>query len=95
MAAPQLWPEHFDLAVAIDCGKGTGVNVGFSGGDPYEPTPYLYVGPWDHAVLEAGDPFWNAPFGRTIAYEALRTAPDAVVAAADFVDEAMRRLGFT
>jgi len=94
MVAPQLWPEHFDLAVAIDCGGGRGVNVGFSGGDEGEPTPYLYVGPWDRSVLEAGDPFWNSPFGRTIGYEALRTAGDPVAAATDFVAEALRRLGF-
>ncbi len=93
MPAPQLWPEHFDLAIAIDCGHGTGVNVGFSGGDASEPAPYLYVGPWDHAVLEVGDPFWNASFGRTIPYEALRAAAEPVATAVDFVDAALRRLG--
>jgi hypothetical protein len=93
VAAPQLWPEHFDLAVAIDCGHGSGVNVGFSGGDAGEPDPYLYVGPWDRTVLEAGDPFWDAPFGRTVDADILRAAPDPVRAGADFVDEALRRLG--
>jgi hypothetical protein len=93
VSAPQLWPEHFDLAVAIDCHEGRGVNIGASAGDASEAAPYLYVGPWDRAVLN-GDPFWNAPFGRTVGYETLRGTEAPVAAGADFVDEALRHLGF-
>jgi hypothetical protein len=57
---PQLWPEHFDLAVTID-----EVNYGGSPGDDEHPLPYLYVGPWD--VPNDGDPFWNEPFGASLA----------------------------
>jgi hypothetical protein len=30
--APQIWPEHFDLAITLDLGERTNVNVGFSPG---------------------------------------------------------------
>lgn len=53
---PQLWPEHFDLAVTIDA-----VNYGGSPGDAGHPEPYLYVGP--HAPPEPDGEFWNGPFG--------------------------------
>ncbi|WP_067691392.1 hypothetical protein [Nocardia jejuensis] len=51
---PVLWPEHFDLSVAID-----EVNYGVSPGDWDNPQPYAYVGPW---TRRTGD-FWNASFG--------------------------------
>ncbi|WP_252444066.1 hypothetical protein [Pseudonocardia humida] len=60
-AEPVLWPEHFDLAIAVD-----EVNYGASAGDAGEPRPYAYVGPWTPREGE----FWNAPFG------ALRPAED-------------------
>lgn len=62
---PVLWPEHFDVAIALD-----EVNYGVSPGDGGHPAPYAYVGPWTPPTGE----FWNAPFG------ALRPAdelPDA------------------
>lgn len=51
---PVLWPEHFDLGVAVDA-----VNYGVSPGDGYLAEPYAYVGPWTRR--DGG--FWNAPFG--------------------------------
>ena len=69
---PILWPEHFDLGIAV--GE---VNYGVSPGDGAHPLPYAYVGPW---TPRHGD-FWNAPFG------AVRTAeqlPDADAVAAFF-----------
>ncbi|WP_306362192.1 hypothetical protein [Nocardia sp. CC227C] len=51
---PVLWPEHFDLSVAVD-----EVNYGVSPGDWDNPRPYAYVGPWTRRPGE----FWNAPFG--------------------------------
>jgi hypothetical protein len=53
-AEPILWPEHFDVAVAVD-----EVNYGVSPGDAAYPQPYAYVGPW----RARSGPFWNAPFG--------------------------------
>jgi hypothetical protein len=38
---PVLWPEHFDLGIAVD-----EVNYGISPGDAGHATPYAYVGPW-------------------------------------------------
>jgi len=51
---PILWPEHFDVGVALD-----GVNYGVSPGDSAIPAPYAYVGPHEPRV---GD-FWDVPFG--------------------------------
>jgi hypothetical protein len=71
---PVLWPEHFDLAIALDQ-----VNYGVSPGDGGQPGPYAYVGPWDQRTGE----FWNAPFG------AVRTAdeiPDAPTMSAFFAE---------
>ena len=58
---PILWPEHFDVGVAVD-----EVNYGASPGDSTHTGPYAYVGPWTPREGE----FWNAPFG------ALRDAAD-------------------
>lgn len=71
-AAVQLWPEHFDVACDVSWGpeEGQRVNLGGSPGDGYDPEPYLYVGPWGP---ERPHPeFWNAPFGATLGYDALR-----------------------
>ncbi|MFG1795129.1 hypothetical protein [Nocardia sp. NPDC049149] len=51
---PVLWPEHFDLSIAV--GE---VNYGASPGDDGHPGPYAYVGPWTPRT----GPFWNASFG--------------------------------
>lgn len=53
----QLWPEHFDLAVALD-----EVNYGGSPGDADHEAPYAYVGPWNPSAVPPA-PFWNEPFG--------------------------------
>ena len=62
---PILWPEHFDLGIAVH-----EVNYGVSPGDAGHPQPYAYVGPWTRREGE----FWNAPFGALRAAEDL---PDA------------------
>ena len=49
-----LWPEHFDLGIAVD-----EVNYGISPGDARQPSPYAYVGPWTKREGQ----FWNAAFG--------------------------------
>ncbi len=51
---PVLWPEHFDLGIAVD-----EVNYGISPGDGGHAGPYAYVGPW----TKREGPFWNAAFG--------------------------------
>jgi len=71
-AAPSgqtLWPEHFDLGLAM-----AEVNYGVSPGDEPHPEPYLYVGPW---TARAGS-FWNEPFGASLAASAVGSVTDAV-----------------
>ena len=69
---PVLWPEHFDLGIAL--GRGQLRRLARR---RRPPEPYAYVGPWTPREGE----FWNAPFG------AVRTAeqlPDADAVAAFF-----------
>jgi hypothetical protein len=73
---PQIFPEHFDLAITL-----AEVNYGASPGDDAIPSPYLYVGPF--AGPPAGDEgFWNAPFG---AYATIGDVPTAADALAFFL----------
>jgi hypothetical protein len=68
-ADPILWPEHFDVAIAI--GEDT---YGVSPGDRYVDGPYAYVsrpGPF------TGE-FWNAPFGAARPLAELDRAADIV-----------------
>lgn len=53
---PQLWPEHFDLAVSLPVG-GAAATFGVSPGDAGHETPYLYVLP-GREVGRGG--VWNA-----------------------------------
>jgi hypothetical protein len=73
-AGPVLWPEHFDLGVALD-----EVNYGVSAGDPGHTRPYAYVVPWTSREGE----FWNAPFG---ARRWATDLPDAAAVAAFFTE---------
>jgi hypothetical protein len=63
---PVLWPEHFDVAIAVD-----EVNYGVSPGDGYLGEPYAYVGPHQPRQGE----FWNAPFGAARPLRELTGAP--------------------
>jgi hypothetical protein len=67
---PVLWPEHFDLAVAVEA-----VNYGCSPGDRYVAVPYLYVGPHEPPPR---DDFWNQPFGAALPGNRVRGTADAV-----------------
>jgi hypothetical protein len=62
---PVLWPEHFDVGLALD-----EVNYGVSAGDAAHDLPYAYVGPW---TPRAGA-FWNEPFGASRPVAELRDA---------------------
>ena len=79
-ADPVLWPEHFDLGVALD-----EVNYGVSPGDAGNARPYAYVGPWTPRT----GPFWTASFGAARTADAL---PDADAVAA-FVAEGRAAAG--
>lgn len=68
---PQLWPEHFDLAIASGP-AGARANYGGSPGDEAHPEPYLYIGPFEP---RAG-PFWNEPFGASLSYADILAGAD-------------------
>jgi hypothetical protein len=85
----QLWPEHFDLAVAVAVDGGS-VNVGFSPGDAAIAEPYVYVGPHDTTGLD-GD-YWNAPFGAVLGHARLRAAGDPDDVTDTFIDTGLRLL---
>jgi len=90
--AAQLWPEHFDLALAASTRSG-GATFGVSPGDDGVPEPYVYVAPWEDG--RPGDPgFWNAPFGAVVTRAEL-TGADPVGAAAAFLRRGWELLGPT
>jgi hypothetical protein len=70
-AVPQVYPEHFDLAISLDR-----VNYGASPGDAAIAEPYLYVGPYDGPPVR--DAFWNAPFGAFVTRDEVATPEDAL-----------------
>jgi hypothetical protein len=67
----QLWPEHFDLAVALGP-KGARANYGGSPGDGGHAEPYLYVGPFEP---RDGD-FWSEGFGASLSYREILDGAD-------------------
>jgi hypothetical protein len=88
---PQLWPEHFDVALDVAATAERRANLGGSPGDGFHAAPYAYVGPWtdDRPGDEA---FWNAPFGAVLGYEQLVGDADAVARVAEFFLDGIRRL---
>jgi hypothetical protein len=42
----RCWPEHFDLACAVDLGRGRTVGIGHSPGDEFCDEPYFYTSMW-------------------------------------------------
>ena len=95
---PQLWPEHFDLALDLAYDPADPaqrrVNLGGSPGDEHHPDPYLYVGPW--TPDRPGDPtFWNAPFGAVLGADRVQLAPDSLAAATEFFRHGLDRLAPT
>lgn len=75
---PPLWPEHFDVGLAV--GQ---VNLGVSPGDDLHDAPYAYIGPW---TRREGS-FWNAPFG---ALRPMSALPD-VEALVDYFEYGLQR----
>ena len=78
---PQLWPEHFDVAIELGS-EAAGVRAGYgaSPGDEEHPEPYLYVTPWaEEGFTELG-------------YQELLAAPDRREAALGFFRSHRERL---
>jgi hypothetical protein len=83
---PQLWPEHFDVAIELG-GEAAGSRAGYgaSPGDELHPEPYLYVVPWS-ADAARGD-LWTATAftGAELSYASLLSSGDRRVAALHFL----------
>jgi hypothetical protein len=82
-ATATLWPEDFDLAVAVD-----GATYGGSPGDAIHPEPYLYVTPAGDPVPDGDVRFWNETFGASLGYRLVTGTADAVT----FFTGAARRI---
>jgi hypothetical protein len=90
---PQLWPGHFDPALAMgDAEAGGRATYGMSPGDADHDEPYLYVGAWGR--VDRSDPFWNetAFTGASLAYAELLRADDPRETALAFFRAGHRRL---
>jgi hypothetical protein len=82
---PQLWPEHFDVAIELGSeADGRRAGYGASPGDEHHPEPYLYVTLWD--ARPGRSELWNATGfpGAELPYAELLAADDRRVAALDF-----------
>jgi hypothetical protein len=88
---PQVWPEHFDIALGATTGSG-GVTLGASPGDDGVPGAYFYVATWEAA--RPGDrEFWNAPFGAVAARSDLDATGDPERAGVAFFRSGLDALG--
>jgi hypothetical protein len=81
----RLWPEHFDLGLAMDAASTARVNIGASPGDDEIDEPYLYLAPWgDARPGGVPDGYWNASFGAVLTHGDVVGSPDATTAALRF-----------
>ena len=89
---PQLWPGHFDPALAIGDPEGGRATYGFSPGDSGHDEPYLYVGAWGE--VDRSDPFWNEENfnGASLPYRELEASSDPYTTALDFLRGGLDRL---
>jgi hypothetical protein len=82
---PQLWPEHFDVAIELGSeARGARAGYGASPGDERHAEPYLYVVPWRAAAADGE--LWNASAfsGAELSYAELLTSGDRREAALSF-----------
>ncbi|MEZ5245349.1 MAG: hypothetical protein R2707_09660 [Acidimicrobiales bacterium] len=89
----QLWPGHFDPAIAMGRAETGGrATYGASPGDADHDEPYLYVGAWGD--VDRTDPYWNetAFNGASMSYAELRAADDQLATAIEFFRGGHRRL---
>jgi hypothetical protein len=81
---PQLWPEHFDIAIELGSeGAGRRAAYGASPGDEQHAEPYLYVAPW--SAQPEGE-LWNATGfpGAELSYADLLATDDRRATALEF-----------
>ncbi len=89
---PQLWPGHFDPALAIGDPEAGRATYGCSPGDHSHDEPYLYVGAWGD--VDRTDPYWNetAFNGASLPFSTLAESDDPFSVALDFFREGYDRL---
>jgi hypothetical protein len=81
---PQLWPEHFDVAIELGTeARGMRAGYGASPGDALHAEPYLYVVPWSAPV---DGELWSATAftGAELPYAELLAHDDRRQTALDF-----------
>jgi hypothetical protein len=81
---PQLWPEHFDVAIELGSeARCARAGYGASPGDELHAEPYLYVVPW--SAPEHGE-LWSATAftGAELSYAELLSGGDRRQTALDF-----------
>jgi len=92
----QLWPEHFDIAFELGSeARGRRANVGVSPGDESHPRPYIYVGPWESSIAQAGpEEVWNGDGfpGAELGYDELLGESDQRRLALDFLRSRFRAI---
>ena len=73
---PQLWPGHFDPALAIGDPEAGRATYGCSPGDHAHDEPYLYVGAWGD--VDRTDDYWNETTfnGASLPFSALADSDD-------------------
>lgn len=81
---PQLWPEHFDVAIELGTERGGfRAAYGASPGDELHSQPYLYVVPWSAPV--EGELWTAVAFkGAELSYADLLASDDRRATALDF-----------
>ena len=89
---PQLWPGHFDPALAIGDPENGRATYGCSPGDHDHDEPYLYVGAWGD--VDRDDPYWNETTfnGASLPFAALADTEDPYTVALDFFRNGYQKL---
>ncbi len=89
---PQLWPGHFDPALAIGAVEAGRATYGCSPGDHSHDEPYLYVGAWGD--VDRNDPYWNETTfnGASLPFSALADGDDPYSIALQFFRSGYDRL---
>lgn len=89
----QLWPGHFDAAIAMgDAEAGRRATYGMSPGDATHDEPYIYVAAWGD--VDRSDRYWNETSfnGASLTYSDLRGSGDEFTVALDFLRGGYERL---
>jgi hypothetical protein len=88
----QLWPGHFDAAIAMGDSEGGRATYGMSPGDAGHDEPYLYVGAWGD--VDRSDLYWNETRfnGASMTYAELLAANDQGATATNFFQDGYTRL---